>query len=372
MTTQSNDRDGAAFDAAVAGGGIAGLSAAWFMARRGLRVLLLEAETCGAGTTRAAAGMLAPVHELEFQETELLAAGRASLARYARWERELPPFGLERRGALEAALTRDDLAYLRRSYEFQLRNGLAVEWMEGPALKDLEPFLDRRIPAAVFAPDDAQLDNRRLTSVLVQDLRSRGVAIHERTPLVDWRAEGAELALHTPGNAFRARKLLLATGAAPSPAALPFRVYPVKGQALALEPPAEPLLARPLRIRNKAYGNAYVVPKTDRIVLGSTSEEMGRETRLTAGGLMDILNKCYRALPGLYELFVQETWSGFRPATLERTPAIGKLPDVPVYYANGLYRHGILLAPLFGAAAAAFVDAGEILPEARLFVKEAR
>jgi glycine oxidase len=133
----------------------------------------------------------------------------------------------------------------------------------------------------------------------------------------------------------------------------PHRVYPVKGQMLAVEHhAAHRLLHRPVRIRHKALGNGYLVPKTDRIIIGSTSEEMGTDARLTAGGLLDILRRAYTAFPGLYELPVTETWTGLRPATLDRQPFLHQEPTAPVWWLNGLYRHGILLGPEMGKRAA--------------------
>src|SRR4051795_10186850 len=60
------------FDAIFVGGGVIGLSCAWRAAQRGARVAVLERGEPGCGSTRVAAGMLAPVGELSFGEPELL------------------------------------------------------------------------------------------------------------------------------------------------------------------------------------------------------------------------------------------------------------------------------------------------------------
>ena len=59
-------------DVVVVGGGVIGLACAWRAAQRGLRVLVLERDTPGAGASGVAAGMLAPVTEADFGEEELL------------------------------------------------------------------------------------------------------------------------------------------------------------------------------------------------------------------------------------------------------------------------------------------------------------
>jgi glycine oxidase len=135
-------------------------------------------------------------------------------------------------------------------------------------------------------------------------------------------------------------------------------IVPVRGQMVALEPTTPPLIDVPVRIRNRQYGNAYIVPKADRWILGSTSEEMGYDARPTAGGLLDILNKCYAAVPALYDQPVLEVWAGLRPATASRRPVVDALEADRVWVFNGLYRHGILLAPWLAEQLADWIAGG--------------
>ena len=76
------------FDVAVIGGGVIGLSVAWRARSRGLSVLVLDRGELGGGTSRVAAGMLAPASEADAQERALLALGLESA-------RLWPPFAAE-------------------------------------------------------------------------------------------------------------------------------------------------------------------------------------------------------------------------------------------------------------------------------------
>ena len=69
-------------DVAVVGGGIVGLACAWYAARRGMSVVVLERDRLGGGASGVAAGMLAPVTEADFGEDELL---ELNLAAAERW-----------------------------------------------------------------------------------------------------------------------------------------------------------------------------------------------------------------------------------------------------------------------------------------------
>ena len=83
--------------------------------------------------------------------------------------------------------------------------------------------------------------------------------------------------------------------------------------------------------------------------------------------MLDILRKCYAVLPSLYELEFEEAASGLRPSTLDRMPVLDQQPGTPVFYLNGLYRHGILLGPLMGKSAAGLMIQGTRLPETQSF-----
>lgn len=334
----------------VIGGGVAGLFSAWYLAKAGAEVTLYEKDELGKGTTWWAAGMLAPINELEFTELELLKAGMESRELYSEVEAELGDIGLEKAGTLEVALTQDDVGYLRRLYDFQREHGLEVEWLSGPEARELEPLLAQHIPNAIWSPQDIQVDNRKLVAALVKAIRALGVQVLENTPV--------ERLIHVPELAIWARnrrqtydKVLVATGVWPwEGGKLPYQVYPVRGEIVELEPPVMGKLTKTVRVWNKVLGRAYIVPKSDRIVVGATSEEKGFEQSNTAGGLLDILRKAYAAVPGIYEMNIQQVQSAFRPSTLNRQPIVDQEPKKEVYHLNGLYRHGILLGPLMGKA----------------------
>lgn len=353
---------------AVIGAGVAGLCSAYFLSKRGYEVVVLEKDRCGRGCSWDAAGMLAPVNELEFQELPLLKAGVASRNLYGDLEADLGDIGLIRTGTLEVGLRADDEAFLRRLYQFQLENGLAVTWKNGPALLEMEPFVSRNLPGGIWSVSDIQVDNRALVLALKAFLLQQGQAIHEGTAVQEFERVGEQMKVKAEGGEWTVDKVVVATGTgkvAGNP--LPFKVYPVRGEMIALEPPKYPFLRKTIRIRNKILGNAYVVPKKDRILCGATSEEQGFDPSNTAGGLLDILRKCYAAVPGIYELRVLETWAGLRPSTLTRLPVVDREADRPVYHINGLYRHGILLAPLLGKALAELIATGQRLPEVEDF-----
>jgi len=335
----------------IIGGGIAGLFTAYYLTQSGAAVTLFEKGECGHGCTWNAAGMLAPINELEFQELPLLRAGVASRSLYPAVESVLGDIGLQRSGTLEVALVGDDEGYLRRLYEFQLEHGLQVEWVPGHQLQSHAPLVSRNLACGIWSPADWQVDNRLLSAKLVAYVREKGNVVHENCNVKGWFREKGAIKVETDSTVKLFDQLVVSPGLGEfPPGMLPYKVYPVRGEMVALKPPAFPFLEKTVRIRTQILGNAYIVPKAGRILLGSTSEEKGHAPVNTAGGLLDILRKCYAAVPGIYELDVLDTWAGLRPSTLNRLPICDREGDLPIYHLNGLYRHGILLGPLLGQA----------------------
>ena len=74
---------------AIIGGGIIGLGIGWQLAKSGCAVTIYERDRAGRAASWAAAGMLAPIAEVHYEEQELLELGSTSLRLYPEWVREL-------------------------------------------------------------------------------------------------------------------------------------------------------------------------------------------------------------------------------------------------------------------------------------------
>ncbi|MDQ3676554.1 MAG: FAD-dependent oxidoreductase, partial [Actinomycetota bacterium] len=168
----------------------------------------------------------------------------------------------------------------------------------------------------------------------------------ERVVIEGDRVTGVSLA---GGEHLAARQVVLAAGAWTAeldglpPGARP-ALRPVKGQILRLRDPEGPgLLERIVR-----FEGGYLVPRGDgRYVLGATMEERGFDTTVTAGGLHELLRDAGELVPGIYELIVEETAAGLRPATPDNAPLLGPCDAVEgLIWAAGHHRNGILLAPV--------------------------
>lgn len=386
----------AAYDVLVVGGGVIGLVTAWQAARRGLATAVADPAP-GGGAAQVAAGMLAAVTELHYGEEALLALNLAAAERYPAFAAELAEasgqdIGYRRCGALSVALDADDRAQLRELHAFQQRLGLSAEWLGGSECRRLEPMLAPGVRGGLRVDGDHQTDPRLLTAALVTACERAGVAFHRSLAVrlrvaggpgaagsagpagsagTDERAAGAELA---DGTRISAGQTVLAAGSrsgrlAGVPEAVRPPVRPVKGQVLRLRMPGAgtPFLSRTVRAVVRG-SSVYLVPReSGELVVGATSEELGWDTTVTAGGVYELLRDAHELLPGLTELPLVETGAGLRPGTPDNAPLLGPTALPGLHLATGHYRNGVLLTPVTGDALAAVLTGGELPDVARPF-----
>jgi glycine oxidase len=340
-------------DALIVGGGVIGLAVGWRAARSGMRVTIVERGDPGAGTSRVAAGMIAPISEAEPSQRPLLELTRHSAAAYPRFIEELEAqagreAGYLRCGTLMVARDSDEAAVLKREHAMRTELGLPVRALTPSEARALEPALAPTVRGALEFSGDRAIDPRALTVALSTafadaggDLIAADVAAIEHT---DRAVTGVEL---KGGTVVAAGQVVIAAGpwsaaikGLPEHARVPLR--PVKGQILSLRDPAGPgLFTRVLRMQP-----GYLVPRGDgRYALGASVEERGFDTAVTAGPVFELLRDAIDLVPGLSELAIEELSAGIRPTTPDNMPAIGPGALDGLHWAIGHYRHGILLAP---------------------------
>lgn len=350
----------------IVGGGIVGLTIAWRLSRAGRAVTVVDPAP-GTGATHAAAGMLAPVSEVTYTEEPLLRLGLASLGRWPSFAAELAAdagldipaveagrgVDLRTDGTLDVAFGADDLAALDELAAFMAKLGLPVERLTGRECRRLEPMLAPSVRGGLLAAGDAWVDPRRVAAALLAALERRGVPlVRARVTALLREGEGEGGAVRgvlldqAPGE-LRADGVVLAAGAWSAELA-DVEVRPVKGQIIRLRSP-EPLLSR--CVRGTVHGAyVYLVPRGDgELVVGATQEELGFDTRVTAGGLYELLRDARELVPGVTELEVADVVAGLRPGTPDNVPYIGPSGTPGLTLATGHHRGGVLLAPLTAA-----------------------
>ena len=359
-------------DVVVIGAGLIGLATAWRLAADGIQVTVCD-PTPGAQTSTVAAGMLAPVTEVEYGEDDLLALNLAGVDAWPAFAAELEELtgmsaGLHQTGTLSVAYDVDDAAALRRLADYQRRLGLEVEELSGRDARRREPLLATGVSGGVWVPNDHSVDNRQAVAALLRAVDLSGVLlIRQRVARVITSGTTAVGVLLDNGDTVHAGQVIGAAGPWSSqlegiPDELRPPVRPVKGEVLRLRVPEayRPALQHTVRATARGF-SVYLVPRPGgELVVGATTSELGYDTRVLAGGVFSLLRDARTVLPVMDELELVETIAGLRPATPDNAPILGPSGLDRLLWATGHYRNGVLLTPITAQILADTVRTGDL------------
>lgn len=337
-----------AFDVAIIGAGIIGSSIAWELAQENLRVAVFDRQQTASEASWAAAGILSPAPE-NAAGVAMVPLGRASLAAYPQFvgnieEASGQNVGFRPNGTLQAFFSRDAARDLSTTIALHHGLGLAAEPLRIGEARELEPQLSEDVRAAALRPDEASVDNRRLTSAIVLAAERAGAQFRCDREVTSIIREGNRCTGLVAGEPVASGSVVLAAGcfsAGISGAGQYAPVKPARGQMVALRSPSS-------KIERVLWSeHVYIVPRDDgRLIAGSTTEYVGFKKELTAGGIGGILSAALEIAPALHAAAIEDTWCGLRPDSPDHLPIIGQTDIEGLFVATGHFRSGILLAPI--------------------------
>lgn len=362
----------------IIGGGIIGCAIARELARRGASVTVIEAQ---AELAQEASG--AAVGTLSYSPSSPMPEGWHWLARQSlvahrelqkslATEIETPPVW-HFPGRLNVATTNaaEKNARMRLKADqaaVEMEEKTQWRWVDKAEIHALEPALAPAVQGGSFNPNQGWVDAPTLTRALAESAyRARAVFRNNTT------VEGFWLGGHSPPmvmgvatnrGAIRADATIVTAGAWAGELderfALP--IFPVRGQALHIPLPIEP------PIRHLMSGNGiYMIPDGEGVTIGATHEEVGFTRGVTVGGVGKLLQYALQLVPsvGAGDYSHLRAWSGFRPATPDKTPILGADPRAKgLWWATGHFRSGILLAPVTATLMADAILEDNSIPEA--------
>ncbi|MFI1204973.1 NAD(P)/FAD-dependent oxidoreductase [Streptomyces sp. NPDC020883] len=360
-------------DVVVVGAGVVGAACAYYAARSGLRVVVVDRGPVAGGTTGAGEGNLLVSDKEPGPELEL--ASRSGEL-WRKLSEELPPdIEYEPKGGLVVASDEAGMAALRDFASGQRGAGVTAEEVPADRLRDLEPHLAAGLAGGFHYPQDAQVMPALAAAHL---LRAGGERVRLRlgeevTDLLTG-ASGEIRGVRTAFGELHAPHVVNAAGtwggeiARLARVTLPVR--PRRGFVLVTEP-------LPRVVRRKVYAADYVADvasgsaalQTSAVVegtpagpvlIGASRERVGYDRTLSPEALRRLAAQATALFPVLAGIRAMRTYVGFRPYLPDHLPAIGPDPRVPgLLHACGHEGAGIGLAPATGLAVARSLTGGE-------------
>jgi len=366
---------GRMYDVAVVGGGVIGCSCAYYLARAGARVALVESRFIAAGASGACDGCV-------FMQTKRpgphLDFARVSRARFDSLGRELGfDIEFEPCGGIVLADGADDEEGIRRFVEAGRSSGFGVDFLNAGALRRRTPCIASDAHCASYCADDARVDPLALTHGFLRAAQRLGACtmLGTRVQRIVVRG-GLVQGVQAECGTVRAASVVLAAGAW-SPvlartAGIELPIRPRRGQILVTEPVPRIL---PHVMVNLGYlgtkfgsrgpgsaGIAFSAEQTaaGAVLLGGTREFVGFDVRTTYTAIRRIAAYARRWFPLLGEAAVIRSFAGLRPHTPDGMPIIDSLErPTGLFLACGHEGDGIALAPATGSLIAEMVARGE-------------
>ena len=333
----------------VIGGGVCGLSIGWRLAQAGAQVTVLERAQPGAAATWAAAGMLSATAEHGASASAETQLARRSAELWPDFAAELEAasgtaLGYVRSGTLMVAQSDAELSALASRYD-----GARIARLSASEARAHEPLLNANIAGALFDPDEAQVDNRALGAALALAFRRAGGRLLANEPAVRIESEnGHATHARTPFALHEADAFIVAAGAWSGEilGLPPIPTKPMKGEMIALTPPAGAALPATM-----IWGNdVYLVARHGRLLVGATVEDKGFDTRPSDAARDWLFERAVGLIPSLAGWELAEHWAGLRPGSPDGLPLLGKTALEGVFVASGQFRNGILFAPAIADA----------------------
>ncbi|MEV0970493.1 NAD(P)/FAD-dependent oxidoreductase [Microtetraspora glauca] len=369
-------------DVVVIGAGMVGAACAYYAAREGLTVTLVDRGSVAGGTTGSGEGNVLVSDKEPGPELDLAMLSCRLWTELASEAREVGGFEYEPKGGLVVAENDEVLRALTELAGHQGGSGVVARPVAADELADHEPHLAPGFAGGILYPQDAQVQPMLAAARLVR--RWPGVTLRTGTEVTGILMEGGRVTgVRTATGDIPAGAVVNAGGtwggeiAALAGVELP--ILPRRGFILVTEPltggpsggPSGPL------VRHKVYTAAYVTnvasdsegletsavveaTQAGTVLIGASRERVGFDRTVSLPVLARLARQAVALFPALADVRAIRAYCGFRPYCPDHLPVIGADPRVPgLYHACGHEGAGIGLAPVTGLLVAQLITGAE-------------
>ncbi|MCF3643293.1 FAD-binding oxidoreductase [Rhizobium sp. TRM95111] len=345
------------YDIAIIGGGVAGLSLAYFLGGKRSVVVLEREEALGYHST----GRSAAEFVLRYNSAEV-----CKLAAISRNFFDAPPYGftdvplLKRRGGI--IVSESDKAERLRDHFAREADDAPLRMLSLDETLEMVPFLDPAYVAAAYHdPDFWDIEVESLLQGYIKGARYAGVEIRNRAEILGARDIGTKWQIETPDGYLQANIVVNAAGGWADPVAhcfgvRPKGVVPHRRTAILVDLPAD-IDAAGMPEVSELDECFYFKPDAGRLLV-SPSDETPCDPTDVQPEEIDIAWAAhyFEQATTLSVRRIVSSWAGMRSFTVDRLPVLGPAPDHQrFFWLAGQGGYGILSSPALGSLAAALL-----------------
>ncbi len=312
-------------DCLIIGGGVIGMMSARALAISGATVALIEQRACGKESSWAGGGIISPLYPWMYSDV----VNELSMASQAVYEELCATLFADT--GIDTEYIRSGLLMMDEYDRYE-----AIDWMA------VHKVNAEKHPQGALFTSVAQVRNPRLLKALKSDILKRGVEIVEFSKVEELIVEKDKvLGVKTEHKNYYGDNSIICGGAWSS-ALLDIKneVYPVKGQMIVIK-------SKPGVLEHIVLDKGrYLIPRKDgRILIGSTTENVGFDRSLNKQVGVELLEFASSRFTALRGASIEHHWSGFRPASKSGV-MIKKYEKLEGLYLNtGHLRNGLNMAP---------------------------
>jgi D-hydroxyproline dehydrogenase subunit beta len=345
-------------DVVVVGAGAVGAACAYYAAREGLTVHVVERGQIAGGTSSACEGNLLVSDKEAGPELDL------ALYSHSVWHGDLAEFGhlweFESKGGFVVAATEPGARALRERGVRQREAGIDTVDVDPADIHRYEPHIREDLTAAAFYPQDAQVQPMLMTAHLLRLAREKGAVVSTGVTVTGLeRGQHGVTGVRTSRGTISCGHVVNAAGTwagdIAAMAGVDVPILPRRGFILVTEP-------LPPIVRRKVYAGEYVAgtqssdeglqtstvvegTRAGTILVGSSRERVGFDRTMSLPALREIAGKALALFPILARVRILRTYLGFRPYSPDHLPVIGHDPRAPgLWHATGHEGAGIGLS----------------------------
>src|SRR5947207_9721072 len=347
-------------DVVIVGGGIAGMTTAYYLAKSGVPSIVVERDAIGSHASGFAYGGLSPVSGFG------IPGPLAEVAQEGmRLHRELSKSLLEEtaidvdfrmRSSLALAFTDADVRRLQAAMPWQQKQpGYSVRWLDIAEARRVEPRISDETLGATLTEGGGAVEPYRLVLALTRAAEHLGVTVRHGHAIGLRRDGGRVTGVILEREVLSCATAVLALGPWSAEASewigVPIDVRPLKGQILRLQAPGPPIEC------SVGWGHNYATTKTDGLLwAGTTEEDAGFDEESTPAARDEIGAALLRMLPAMADAQVAQQTACLRPVASDGLLVLGGVPGIDrLYVATGGARKGILYGPAMGYTIAELV-----------------